>query len=225
MSTPEQVWQFFTTGANWGGENGIGTRLLIHLWVSGIAVLTAAVIAVPLGIWLGHRRRGELFVTTIANLGRAIPSLAVLAFVIAAGGGIGFLPTYVAMFALALPPLFVSSVTGVAEVDPAVVAAGRGAGMSDRQLVTAVEVPLADTLIISGLRIATSQVIATATLGAFVGYNTLGRFITVGRANRDDGMLYGGVILVVSMAIIAELAFRLAQRWLTPWSARLAEPR
>jgi osmoprotectant transport system permease protein len=97
--------------------------------------------------------------------------------------------------------------------------------MSDRQLVREVEVPLAIPLIISGLRIATSQVIATATLGAFVGYNTLGRFITVGRANRDDGMLYGGVILVVSMAITAELVFRLAQRWLTPWSARPAGPR
>jgi osmoprotectant transport system permease protein len=225
VNTLDQVWQFFTTAANWEGENGIGTRLLVHLWVSAVAVLTAAVIAIPFGIWLGHRRRGQLFVTTFANLGRAIPSLAVLAFVIAAGGGIGFLPTYVAMFALALPPLFVSAVTGVAEVDPAVVAAGQGAGMSERQLLAGVEIPLAIPLMISGLRIATSQVIATATLGAFVGYNTLGRFITVGRANRDDGMLYGGVVLVVSMAIIAELGFRLAQRWLTPWSARTTEPR
>jgi osmoprotectant transport system permease protein len=97
--------------------------------------------------------------------------------------------------------------------------------MSDRQLLSGVEVPLAIPLMISGLRIATSQVIATATLGAFVGYNTLGRFITVGRANRDDGMLYGGVILVVSMAIVAELGFRLAQRLLTPWSAGGGAPR
>jgi osmoprotectant transport system permease protein len=220
MSTGEAVWRFFTTADNWVGLNGIGTRLWVHLWVSALAVASAAAVSLPLGIWLGHRRRGQLVVTTIANLGRAIPSLAVLAFVIAAGGGIGFLPTYVAMFALAVPPLFVSAVTGVAEVDAGVLAAGRGAGMSERQLLARIELPLSVPLVLSGLRIATSQVIATATLGAFVGYNTLGRFITVGRANRDDGMLYGGVILVVAMAVIAELGFRIAQRRLTPWAAR-----
>jgi osmoprotectant transport system permease protein len=220
MSSWEAVWRFFTTGENWVGANGIATRLWVHLWVSTLAVASAAAVSLPLGIWLGHRRRGRLLVTTIANLGRAIPSLAVLAFVIAAGGGIGFLPTYVAMFALAVPPLFVSAVTGVAEVDPGVLAAGRGAGMSERQLLARIELPLSVPLVISGLRIATSQVIATATLGAFVGYNTLGRFITVGRANRDDGMLYGGVILVVGMAVLAELGFRAAQRWLTPWASR-----
>ena len=79
-------------------------------------------------------------------------------------------------------------------------------------------------LILSGVRIATSQVIATATLGAFVGYNTLGRFITVGRANRDDGMLYGGVILVVGLALVAELGFRILERRLTPWRRRSPAP-
>jgi osmoprotectant transport system permease protein len=225
MSPATEIWRFLSTGDNWVGDNGIWTRLGVHLWVSVLAVATASIVALPLGLWLGHRRRGQLVVTTIANLGRAIPSLAVLAFVIAAGGGLGFLPTYVAMFALAVPPLFVSAVTGVAEVDPAVVAAGRGAGMSDRQLLTAIEIPMSIPLVISGLRIATSQVIATATLGAFVGYNTLGRFITLGRANRDDGMLYSGVLLVVAMAVVAELGFRLGQRLLTPWAERTTEPR
>jgi osmoprotectant transport system permease protein len=219
MSTVRSIWDFFGTGANWTGENGIGVRLWIHLWVSAVAVVTAGVIAVPSGLWLGHRRRGQLVVTAIANLGRAIPSLAVLALVVAAGGGIGFLPTYVAMFALAVPPMFVSAVTGIAEVDGAIVLAGRGAGMSEWQILRQVEAPLAVPLLLSGVRIATSQVIATATLGAFVGYNTLGLFITQGRANHDDGQLYGGVVLVVGMAIAAEVGFRLLQRAVTPWLA------
>ena len=89
--------------------------------------------------------------------------------------------------------------------------------MRTSELIRRIELPLAMPLILSGLRIATSQVIATATLGAFVGYNTLGRFITVGRANRDDGMLYGGVILVVALALVAEVGFRVLERTLTPW--------
>jgi osmoprotectant transport system permease protein len=212
------LWQFLTTSANWSGDDGILVRLGVHLWVSFLAVVSAAAIAIPAGIAVGHRERAQVAATAVANVGRAIPSLAVLAFVVAAGGGIGFLPTFVAMFALALPPMFVSTSTGISEVDRGVLDAGRGLGMKPRQVVRRIEVPLALPLIISGARIAVSQVVATATLGAFVGYNTLGRFITVGRANRDDGMLYGGVVLVVGLAIVAELGFRATQRLLTPWA-------
>ncbi len=213
-----ELWRFFTSGENWSGQNGILVRLGVHLWVSFLAVAAASVIAIPAGVAAGHRERSQVAATAVANVGRAIPSLAVLAFVVAAGGGIGFLPTFIAMFALALPPMFVSTSTGISEVDPGVLDAGRGLGMKSNQLVRRVELPLALPLIISGARIAVSQVVATATLGAFVGYNTLGRFITVGRANRDDGMLYGGVILVVGLALIAEVGFRVAQRKLTPWA-------
>jgi len=219
------IWTFFTTSDNWSGDGGILTRLFVHLWVSFLGVATAAAIAIPAGIAVGHSRRGQVAATGLANLGRAIPSLAVLGFVVAAGGGIGFLPTYVAMFALALPPMFVSSSVGVSEIDRGIIDAGRGLGMRTRELIRRIELPLAMPLILSGVRIATSQVIATATLGAFVGYNTLGRFITVGRANLDNGMLYGGVILVVGLALIAELGFRVLERRLTPWRRRTPQRR
>ncbi|MEZ5322096.1 MAG: ABC transporter permease [Microthrixaceae bacterium] len=202
--------EFLTTAANWAGNDGIGARLATHLWVSVLAVGAAAVVALPTGIAIGHTRRGRDLAVAVTNLSRAVPSLAVLAFVVAAGWGIGFVPTWIAMFALALPPLFVGAVTGVSEVDPAVVDAAVGMGMSASQVVRSVEIPLALPLVVSGLRVAVGQVIATATLGAFVGYNTLGRFITVGRANGNDGMLYGGVVVIVALAVAADSAL---QRW------------
>ncbi len=212
------VWHFLTSSSNWSGDGGIATRLTVHLWVSAIALVAAAALAIPAGLVVGRHRRAQIVATAVANVGRAVPSLAVLFFVFAAGGGIGFVPTFVAMFALAVPPLFVATATGLGQVDPAIVDAGVGLGMRRRDVLRRVEVPLATPLILSGVRIASSQVIATATLGAYVGYNTLGRFITVGLANSDNAMLYGGVVLVVALALIAEAGFRVLQRALTPWS-------
>jgi osmoprotectant transport system permease protein len=214
------VWHFLTTGSNWSGSNGIGDRLAVHLWVSFVSLLAAAAVAIPAGLAVGHHKKAQVVATAVANVGRAIPSLAVLFFVFAAGSGIGFIPTFVAMFALALPPLFVATATGIGGVDQGVIDAGTGLGMRSGELLRRVELPLASPLIMSGIRIATSQVIATATLGAYVGYNTLGRFITVGLATSDNATLYGGVVLVVSLALIAELGFRLLQRQLTPWTRR-----
>lgn len=200
--------EFIFGSANWAGRDGIGARLGTHLWVSFTALLAAGVVAVPLGLALGHLRRGRVVAVAIANLTRAIPSLAVLAFVVAAGWGIGFRPTWIAMIALAVPPLFIGALVGVAEVDDAIVDAARGMGMKGWQILWNAELPLATPLLMSGLRVAASQVIATATLGAFVGYNTLGRFITVGRANGDDAMLYGGVVIIVATALIVDTLIR-----------------
>lgn len=214
MST---VIDFLFSADNWSGPEGIASRLGTHLWVSATSVAAAAVAAVPLGVTLGHLRRGRVLAVSVANLARAIPSFAVLAFVVAAGGGIGFVPTWTAMVALAVPPLFVGALVGVAEVDDAVVDAARGMGMRGAGILWNAELPLAAPLLMSGLRVAVGQVIATATLGAFVGYNTLGRFITVGRANQDLPMLYGGVIVIVATALAADTALRLAQRWTSRW--------
>jgi osmoprotectant transport system permease protein len=214
------IWHFLTTSANWSGVNGIGTRLGVHLYVSALAIVCAAVVAIPIGMLVGHHPRAQLAATAVANIGRAVPSFAVLYFVVAANGGIGFTPTFIAMFALAVPPMFVATATGIGEVDPGVIDSGTGLGMKRGELLRRVELPLAAPLILSGLRIASSQVIATATLGAFVGYNTLGRFISIGLANSDNGMLYGGVVLVVALALIAEVGFRAIQRAATPWVTR-----
>ena len=212
-----EIWRFLSDSSNWRGSEGIGSRMMTHLWVSFLAISVAMIAAVPIGLWLGHRKRGSRLAVSVANLTRAVPSLAILAFVVAAGGGIGFLPTWAAMFALALPPIFVGAVTGVTSVDAAVVDAAAGMGMRPWQQLMKVEVPLALPLLISGIRIASSQVISTATLGAFVGYNTLGRFITVGRANRDDGMLYGGVLLIVVAALGVDWWFRTLESAATRW--------
>jgi osmoprotectant transport system permease protein len=214
MSSPAG---FLTDPANWSGHDGIAARLGTHMWVSLTAVVTAAAASIPLGMVLGHLRRGRVVAVSLANLTRAIPSFAVLAFVVAAGGGIGFVPTWTAMVALAIPPLFISTLVGVAEVDDSIVDAARGMGMSGAQILRRAELPLAVPLVVSGVRIAFSQVIATATLGAFVGYNTLGRFITVGRANRDDGMLYGGVIVIIATALLVDGLLRLAGRKSLQW--------
>ena len=216
------IWQFLTSAGSWRGDNGIWARLVAHVWVCLLALAAAGALALPVGLALGRRRRGQVVASAVANIGRAIPSLAVLAFVVAAGGGIGFVPTFVAMFALAVPPMFVSTATAIAELDRDVLDAGRGLGMTPLGLLRRVELPLASPLILSGVRIASGQVIATATLGAFVGYNTLGRFITLGRANGDDGMLYGGVVLVVALALIADVGLRAVARAVTPWEARPA---
>lgn len=214
------LWTFFGSPDNWSGGNGIWARLAAHVWVSSLALVTAGIIAIPAGLALGRRRRGQVVASAVANIGRAVPSLAVLAFVVAAGGGIGFVPTFVAMFALAVPPMFVGTSTAIAELDRDVLDAGRGLGMRRIELLRRVELPLASPLILSGVRIAAGQVVATATLGAFVGYNTLGRFITLGRANRDEGMLYGGVILVVGLAVISDVGLRMVSRNLAPWESR-----
>jgi len=213
----DSAFEFIFSSANWSGQDGIGERLGIHLWVSFTALLAAGVLAVPIGLVLGHLRRGRVLAVAVANLTRAIPSLAVLAFVVAAGWGIGFRPTWIAMIALAVPPLFIGALVGVSEVDDAVIDSARGMGMRGWQILWNAELPLATPLLMSGLRVAASQVIATATLGAFVGYNTLGRFITVGRANGDDPMLYGGVVVIVVTALLVDSALRLASRRSLRW--------
>lgn len=209
--------EFVFKAANWSGRDGIGVRLGTHLWVSFTAVLAAGMVSVPLGLWLGHLRRGRVVAVAVANLTRAIPSLAVLAFVVAAGWGIGFRPTWIAMMALAIPPLFIGALVGVSEVDDAVIDSARGMGLRGWQILWIAELPLAAPLLISGLRVAASQVIATATLGAFVGYNTLGRFITVGQANQDNAMLYGGVLVIVVTALAIDTVLRFVGQWSLRW--------
>ena len=159
--------------------------------------------------------------TAAVNIGRAVPSFAIVALALPIslryGFGLGFWPTLVALIALALPPIFTNTYAGMTGIDPAVVDAARGMGMRGGEIVWRVEAPNALPLLLTGLRISAVQVVATATLGAFVGFGGLGAFINEGFRQQDDGKLLTGAVLVAVLAIATELLFGVGQRLLTPW--------
>jgi osmoprotectant transport system permease protein len=224
---------WFSDPASWSGPGGIPQRLLEHVLVSGVSMLIAIAIVVPAGLWIGHTRRGATIASGLANLGRAVPTLAAIAIVLpltaAFDPQLGFkvYPTVLAMILLAAPPILVNTYTGIAEVDPELVEAARGMGLTGRQILTSVELPLALPVVVGGIRSATVQVIATATLGSIFGFGGLGRFLIDGIANHDTGQIFGGVILVAGLALAAEASLALVQRRLTPAApaqAHRAEP-
>lgn len=224
MNLISETYRWLTDAANWRGDTGIPARLAEHAGLCAFAVVAAALVAVPLGLVVGHRRRGGAITTAVVNIGRAIPSFAIIAvaFPIALqlDLGLGYWPTWLAMFLLALPPIFTNTATGVREVDPRVVDAARGMGMHEPRVLARVELPLAAPLIAAGIRTATVAVIATAPLGALVAWGGLGRFIIDGLAQQNTGMLGGGATLVALLSIIAEIVLGAAQRFVTPRGLR-----
>lgn len=202
---------------DWFNDTGdIPVRLAEHVRLSFAPVLAALALALPVGLYIGHRRRFELLAVTTANIGRAIPSFAILALAlplsIRLGLGLGFWPTFAALFLLSLPPILTNVYIGVREVDPEIAEAARGMGLSEWQLVKQVELPLALSFIIAGVRTAAVQSVATATLAALVAGGGLGTYIVLGlRANRD-APLVGGALLVALLAVGTELAFALLAR-------------
>ena len=185
-------------------------------------MLIAFVIAVPLGIMVGHTRRGGAVATTLVTAGRAVPTYAVIALLfplaIIWGMGLGFWPSVVALVLLAIPPLYTNTYTGIRGVDAALVEAAKGQGMAGRQVLRGVEVPVALPLILAGVRTAVVQVMATATLASIFGYQALGSYLTEGLSQRDDEKLLTGTIAVGVLWLIAEGLLGLLQRWLTPWA-------
>ena len=212
---------YITTAANWHGDRGILHRTVEHLRLSGTAVVIAALIALPIAVWLGHTRRGGLVVQSFVNIGRAVPSLAILALLfplsLRYGFGLGFWPTLGALVILAVPPMFTNAYTAIRSVDPSIVESSLGMGMRGLEVVTRVEVPSGLTLILTGVRIATLQVIATATLGAYVGFNGLGSFINEGFRQQDNGKLLTGAVAVALTALLVDVAFGVVVRRATPW--------
>lgn len=211
------AWDWLTDGANWSGPEGVASRLWEHTYVSGIALFVAAIIAIPIGLWLGHIGRGGALAINISNVGRAIPTFAVLVLLVLP---LGFerrtLATILALVVFALPPLLTNAYVGMREVDRDTVEAARGMGMSARQLVTGVELPLAIPLVMNGLRIAAVQVVATATIAAIVAGPGLGRIITSGFGLQDQDEIVAGAILVAAYALVVEGLFGLIQRVLDP---------
>jgi osmoprotectant transport system permease protein len=214
---------------HWSGPNGIPVRLLEQVGISGISLLIAALIALPVGLWIGHTGRAANLAVNVANIGRAIPSLAAIGIIApitqAFDPELGFkvYPTLFAMIILAVPPILVNAYAGVAAVDRELVEAARGMGFRERQILGRIEIPMALPVIAGGLRSATVQVIATATLGALFGFGGLGRYLVDGVAQNDDGQIFGGVFLVAALALLAEGAFAILQRALTSPGLRLAQ--
>lgn len=204
--------------ANWAGPNGIPVRFAEHVGISLISLLIALAIALPAGLYVGHTRRGTGVAVGIANIGRAVPSLALIGLVLPITqaldpvNGFSLYPTVIAMVVLAIPPVLVNADAGMRGVDAEVVEAARGMGLTEGHVLRRIEVPLALPVILGGVRSSTVQVIATATLGAIFALGGLGRFIVDGIAQNDDGMLFGGVVLVGALAIGAEAILAGLQR-------------
>ena len=194
---------------NWSGTAGIPHRMFEHVRISGFTVLAAALVAIPVGLLIGHTGKGRFLVVSLSNIGRAIPSFAILGLALPIALklnlGLGFWPTFIALFALALPPILTNTYVGVAGVDKDLVEAARGMGMADGEILRRLEVRLAAPVIMVGLRTASVEVVATATLAALVAGGGLGRYIIDGFAVRDDARILGGAILVAILAIFTEL--------------------
>lgn len=207
---------WFTDPVNWSGADGIPTRVWEHVQMSVLAMVVAAAIAVPVAVYLAHRRIGGTFVVGIVNLGRAIPSFAVIAIAlpitIRLGLGLGFWPTLLALLFLAIPPLFSNTHAGISGINQAMVEAANGMGMTNRQVMTSVEIPLAMPIMLIGARVAAVQVVATATLAALVAWGGLGRYIIDGFATQNLVEVFAGGLLVAILAIATEVVFSLTER-------------
>ena len=213
-----QVIDWLTDPANWTGADGIPNRLVEHVQFSVITLLIALVIAVPIGAWVGHTGRARWLVTS-ANAVRAVPSLGLLFAVSMLVGpliksSLAFvIPSIVVLVLLAIPPLLSGTYAGIESIDPAARDAARGMGMTGSQVLWRVELPCALPLFLSGLRSATLQVIATATIAASVSLGGLGRFLIDGLANRDSQQMIGGSLLVAVLALAVDGLLALVQRY------------
>jgi osmoprotectant transport system permease protein len=202
---------WFLDPVNWSGTSGIPNRVVEHIAISVASVVVAAVIALPVGLAIGHVGRGETIIVSLANIGRALPSLALLIGLIPILG-LGFGTTLVALTLLAIPPMLTNAYVGVREVEREVVEAGRAMGMRETTLLRGVELPIALPIVLAGVRTAAVQVVATATLWALVAGGGLGRFIIDGFAVQDTPQIVGGAILVALLAVATEAGFSLTGR-------------
>ncbi|APY87076.1 ABC transporter permease [Streptomyces alfalfae] len=217
MNAITGAYDWLTTGANWRGEQGVWHRLAEHLYFSGVCLAVACLIALPLALWLGHIGKGGALAVNISNVGRAVPTLALLILLtLTPLGEHGDAPTLIALVLFAVPPLLTNAYLGMREVDRAVVEAARGMGMSGGQLFARVELPLAYPLVMTGVRSAGVQVVATATLAAMAGEGGLGRIITAGFNLQNTPQVVAGAVLVALLALLVEGVLVLAGRLFDP---------
>lgn len=215
------VLQWFMDPANWTGENGIPVRTWEQIEISLIAMAIALAIALPVALTLGHLRKGMFLATNLSNIGRAVPTLGVLMILASIQSiGIGNLAAILALALFAIPPVLTNTYTGVAGVDDQIRDAAQGMGMSAPGILAKVEIPLAVPLIAAGIRTASVQVVATASLAALVGSGGLGRYVVDGFALQDNTLIVAGAILTALLAVAAELLLAAGQRMVTPRGLR-----
>ncbi|MCX6406509.1 MAG: ABC transporter permease subunit [Propionibacteriales bacterium] len=210
MSVVSDAVTWLTDGAHWTGETGIPNRVLEHLGYTSLTLVMAAAVAVPLGLYIGHTGRFRGLAIGVTGALRALPTLGVLTLLTLLLG-IGLEAPILALTVLAVPPLLAGVYAGVESVDPQTVDAARAQGMTEWQVLTRVEVPLGLPLVVGGFRAATLQVVATATVAAYVSLGGLGRYIFDGQAVRDYPQMVGGSVVVVVLALLLDGVFAVAQ--------------
>jgi osmoprotectant transport system permease protein len=220
MSFLAKVAAWFADPANWQGSAGIPTRLIEHIEISAEAVAIGALIALPAGIALGHYGRFGNLAINLSNVGRAVPSFALLVIAFQVFG-LGNLPIIVALTALAVPPMLTNAYVALSEVDPDIKEAARGMGYRQLPQLLRVELPLAVPLLMAGIRTSAVQVVATATLAAEIAGGGLGRFIIDGYAQQIYTEVFAGAVLVGLLALATELGLSGLERLLAPRGMRL----
>ena len=199
-------------------------KLREHIVLSIVALLVAIVIALPVALLIRNTRLGAAIAINIGNVGRAVPSLAILALALPLLG-IGFRTALVALAALAIPPILINASTGLREVDKGIIDAARGMGLSGRQILSGIQLPIAAPVIFAGIRTSAVQTVASATLATFVGAGGLGDLIVEGLQRRGPEILLAGALAVAILAIITEVGFGLLERAFTPKGLKIAQKR
>ena len=225
MNYLQQAIEWLNDPLNWTNPGGIFDRLVEHLRISAAAVLLGCLIAWPLGLWLGHRRRGGGAVITVSNVTLAVPTLSLLTLISLTALGIGQTAVILALTVFAIPPLLANAYTGLREVDPQVRDAARGMGLSGWQMLWRVELPLSVPYLAAGFRTAAVQVVATAALAALVAGGGLGEIISEGFGlgiNVAGGQIIAGGLLVAGLALLVEGTFAVVERLVTPRPLRRA---
>lgn len=220
MNLFSQAFGYIFDGGNWAGPTGIGARIIEHIWYSLLAVAISAVIAIPIGLLIGHLRKGEAVIVGLVNALRSLPTLGILVFLVLVIG-LGLVPPVIALVLLGIPPLLAGTYSGIANVDALVVDAARAMGMTELQVLLRVEIPNALPLILGGLRNTTLQIIATATVAAYVNLGGLGRYIFDGLALYDYGRVLVGAILVAVLTLVVDGLLALAVWASVPGTGRL----
>lgn len=214
------AWHYLIDGANWSGPAGIEHRIAEHLWYSFLTIVISAAVALPLGLVIGHAKRGAALLVGFANAMRALPTLGLLTFLVL-GLGLGLIPPLLALVTVGIPPLLAGAYAGIANVPADVVDASRAMGMTETQILFRVEVPNALPILLTGLRGATLQVVATATIAAYVNLGGLGRYIFDGISLYKYDRVLVGALLVAVLAMVLDGLLAFAVWASTPGTGRL----